>query len=175
MPQLKILHLKDSLYFGFVSYVAEFFKRYREQKHLFLLTKNINQVDVPSAELLLNESLERRKMGYDLYLYRLKDSTAKVLNKGGYIEELMTENIFDSKDESISAFLKTLLKYLCQLHETYFPWVHHLAGGAQHTDLSRVDQTLDGSVAEHVALTRLQGNNVVFTIINMTVVNCYCI
>jgi SulP family sulfate permease len=60
-PQLKILRLEDSLYFGSVSHVAELLRRYREhyseQKHLFLLTKGINQVDVAGAELLLNEAI----------------------------------------------------------------------------------------------------------------------
>jgi SulP family sulfate permease len=60
-PQLKILRLEDSLYFGSVSHVAELLRRYREyyseQNHLFLLTKGINQVDVAGAELLLNEAI----------------------------------------------------------------------------------------------------------------------
>lgn len=66
-PQLKILRLDDSLYFGSVSYVGELLRRYREhypdQKYLLLLTKGISQVDVAGAELLVAEARERRKMG----------------------------------------------------------------------------------------------------------------
>jgi SulP family sulfate permease len=116
-PQLKILRLEDSLYFGSVSHVTELLRRYREhypeQKHLFLLTKGINQVDVAGAELLLNEAMERRKMGGDLYLYRLKYSAAKVLDKGGYTEELKPGNFFDSKDEAISGIFKKLDRNIC--------------------------------------------------------------
>jgi SulP family sulfate permease len=52
-------------------------------------------------------------LGGDLYLYRLKDSAAKVLDKGGYTEELKPENIFDSKGEAISGIFKKLDRNIC--------------------------------------------------------------
>ena len=116
-PQLKILRLEDSLYFGSVSHVGELLRRYREhypeQKHLFLLTKGINQIDVAGAELLVSEARARRMMGGDLYLYRLKDSAAKVMDRGGYTEEIKTENFFDSKAEAIAGIFEKLDKDIC--------------------------------------------------------------
>ena len=77
-PQLKILRLDDSIYFGSVAHVSEILRRYREhypeQKHLFLLTKGISQVDIAGAELIVTEARERRAMGGDLYMYRLADT-----------------------------------------------------------------------------------------------------
>ncbi len=116
-PQLKILRLEDSLYFGSVSHVGELLRRYREhypeQKSLFLLTKGINQIDVAGAELLVSEARARRTMGGDLYLYRLKDSAAKSMNRGGYTEEIKAENFFDSKAEAISGIFEKLDKDIC--------------------------------------------------------------
>ncbi|MCP3688260.1 MAG: SulP family inorganic anion transporter [Gammaproteobacteria bacterium] len=116
-PQVKILRLDDSLYFGSVAHVGELLRRYREhypdQSHLLLLTKGINQVDVAGAELLLSETRERRKMGGDLYLYRLKDSAAKVMSRGGYLAEIGSDNIFDSKDEAISGIFERLDRSIC--------------------------------------------------------------
>ena len=116
-PQLKILRLEDSLYFGSVSHVGELLRRYREhypeQKNLFLLTKGINQVDVAGAELLVSEARARRMMGGDLYLYRLKDRAAKAMNRGGYTEEIKAENFFDSKAEAISGIFEKLDKDIC--------------------------------------------------------------
>lgn len=116
-PQLKILRLEDSLYFGSVAHVGELLRRYREhypeQKHLFLLTKGISQVDVAGAELLVSEARARRMMGGDLYMYRLKDSAAKVMDRGGYTEEIKTENFFDSKAEAISGIYEKLDKDIC--------------------------------------------------------------
>ena len=116
-PQMKILRLDDSLYFGSVAHVREMLRLYREhyphQTHLFLLTKGVNQVDVAGAELLISETRERRKMGGDLYLYRLKDSAAKVMKRGGYLNEIGEENIFDSKAEAITGIFERLDRNIC--------------------------------------------------------------
>ncbi|MGD8839045.1 MAG: solute carrier family 23 protein, partial [Gammaproteobacteria bacterium] len=116
-PQLKILRLDDSLYFGSVSHVGELLRRYREhypeQKHLFLLTKGISQVDVAGAELLINEVRERRSIGGDMYIYRLRDSAAKVFNRGGYADEIGEANIFDGKLDALSSIFGRLDKKIC--------------------------------------------------------------
>ena len=120
-PQMKILQLDDSLYFGSVSHVGELFRRYREhypeQKHLFLLTQGVNQVDVAGAELLVNEANARKDIGGDLYIYQLKESAKKVINRGGYINELNPANIFDSKDEAITSIYARLDKRICDTCE----------------------------------------------------------
>ena len=121
-PQLKILRLDDSLYFGSVAHVGELFRRYREhypqQKHLLLLTKGIAQVDLAGAELLVKEAQERRKMGGDLYMYRLRDSATKVFNRGGYNEEIGESNIFDSKIDAISTIFEKLDPAICATCES---------------------------------------------------------
>ena len=121
-PQLKILRLDDSLYFGSVSHVGELLRRYREhypeQKNLFLLTKGISQVDVAGAELLINEARERRKAGGDLFMYRLRDTAAKVFRRGGYEEEIGESNIFDAKDEAITEIFDRLDKNICATCES---------------------------------------------------------
>jgi len=116
-PQLKILRLDDSLYFGSVAHVGELLRRYREhypkQKHLFLLTKGIAQVDVAGAELIVDEARERRAIGGDLYMYRLRDTASKVFDRGGYRDEIGDTNIFDSKEEAIPAIFDRLDKNIC--------------------------------------------------------------
>ena len=66
-PQLKILRIEDSVYFGSVTHVGEILRLYREhypdQKHLLLLTKGVNQVDLAGSQLLLAETQERRENG----------------------------------------------------------------------------------------------------------------
>jgi len=116
-PQLKMLRLDDSLYFGSVAHVGELLRRYREhypeQKHLFLLTKGISQVDVAGAELLINEVRERRAIGGDMYIYRFRDSAAKVFNRGGYADEIGEANIFDGKLDALSSIFGRLDKKIC--------------------------------------------------------------
>jgi SulP family sulfate permease len=116
-PQLKILRLDDSLYFGSVAHVGELLRRYREhypeQKHLFLLTKGIAQVDVAGAELLIKEVRERRNLGGDLYMYQLRDTASKVFKRGGYRDEIGEANIFKNKEDAISAIFDRLDKNIC--------------------------------------------------------------
>jgi SulP family sulfate permease len=116
-PQLKILRLDDSLYFGSVAHVGELLRRYREhypeQKHLFLLTKGIAQVDVAGAELLIKEVRERRNLGGDLYMYQLRETASKVFKRGGYRDEIGEANIFKNKEDAISTIFDRLDKSIC--------------------------------------------------------------
>jgi sulfate permease, SulP family len=116
-PQLKVLRIEGSLYFGSVSHVQELLRRYREhypqQTHLLLLTKGINQVDISGAELLAEEAAARRAMGGDLYLYRLKESASAVMDRGGYRDKIGKDNIYDSKGEAIGSIFERLDRDIC--------------------------------------------------------------
>lgn len=117
-PQLKLLRLDDSLYFGSVAHVGEMLRLYREhypeQKHLLLLTKGINQVDLAGAELLINEARERRAAGGEFYMYQLKPSASTVLEKGGFMEELDQDTIFETKDQAIATIVSRLDHDICR-------------------------------------------------------------
>lgn len=116
-PQLKIIRIEGSLYFGSVAHVRELLRRYREhyphQKNLLLLTKGINHVDISGAELLAEEAAERRLMGGELFLYRLKDSASPVLDRGGYLDKIGRDNIYDSKYQAIHAIFDRLDRDVC--------------------------------------------------------------
>ncbi len=116
-PQLKILRLDGSLYFGSVNHVEELLGLYRvhypEQKHLLLLTQGISQVDYGGAKLLVREALKRREYGGDLYMYRLRDAASKVFYRGDYVEVIGEKNIFYHKSEAISSIFDRLDKDIC--------------------------------------------------------------
>ena len=100
-----------------MAHVGELLRRYREhypeQKHLFLLTKGIAQVDVAGAELLIKEARERREIGGDLYMYQLRETASKVFKRGGYRDEIGEANIFNSKEGAISTIFDRLDKNIC--------------------------------------------------------------
>lgn len=116
-PQLKVLRIEGSLYFGSVTHIREMLQRYRDhypdQKHLLLLTKGINQVDISGAELLAEEASIRRAMGGDLYLYRLKESAGTTVDRGGYSEKIGKHNIYDSKGAAINDIFGKLDRDIC--------------------------------------------------------------
>ena len=66
------------------------------------------------AELLADETSQRRQMGGDFYMYRLKDTASKILKAGGYLDYIGDSNIFDSKEQAIKGIFDRLDKNICQ-------------------------------------------------------------
>ena len=116
-PQLKILRIEGSIYFGAVNHVGAHFDTLREvspgQKNLLLLCKSINFVDVAGAELLAHEAEQRRKMGGQLYLYSLRQPVRDMLARGGYSEQIGQANIFGTKHEAIGGVFARLDRSVC--------------------------------------------------------------
>ncbi|MFT5113860.1 MAG: SulP family sulfate permease [Parasphingorhabdus sp.] len=121
-PQLKIIRIDDSLYFGAVTYVREILRRIREhypdQKHLLILAQGINQVDVAGSELLIEEVRARRKLGGDVYIYQFKDSASTVFNKCGYVDELGSDHFFQSKEYALGRIYSNLDRSICSTCES---------------------------------------------------------
>ncbi len=70
-------------------------------------------MDVAGAELLVTEARDRRNMGGDMYMYRLRDTASKVFDRGGYAEEIGEANIFDGKLDAISSIFGLLDRNIC--------------------------------------------------------------
>ena len=116
-PQLKIVRIDGSLFFGAVDYVGEQLRRlaraHPEQKHLLLLARSINFVDVAGADLIAREARTRRAMGGRLYLHQVKEATCETLKRGGYRDEIGAENVFASKEEAIATIFARLDRDIC--------------------------------------------------------------
>jgi SulP family sulfate permease len=116
-PQLKIVRIDGSLFFGAVAHVREKLAEIRtlnpNQKYMLLLAHGINFVDMPGAELLVGESQARRKIGGDMFFYRIKEGACDVIQKGGYARHLGEDHMFTSKSEAISQIFRILDKDVC--------------------------------------------------------------
>ena len=116
-PQLKILGIQGSIYFGAVNHVDAHFETLRErsprQKHLILMSKSINFVDVAGAELLAHEAQRRRAMGGQLYFYGLRQPVRDILDRSGLIEDIGRENVFAGKQEAIRGVFARLERSIC--------------------------------------------------------------
>ncbi|MBI4829072.1 MAG: SulP family inorganic anion transporter [Nitrospinae bacterium] len=124
-PQVKILRVDGSLYFGSVNHVEEEFRLMDEQEpeqvHLLLVCSGINFVDAAGAELLVQEARRRRTRGGGLYLYGVKLPMRDFLRRGGYLKEIGEENIYCSKKEAIAAIFAKLRPERCRrCDETVF-------------------------------------------------------
>ncbi len=116
-PQLKIVRIDGSLFFGAVSHVSESLRRFREQnpqqKSALLIASGINFIDVAGAELLAQEAQTYRRLGGHLYFYRIKEGVCEPLRRGGYITEIGDENMFISKTEALGEIFQALDKDIC--------------------------------------------------------------
>ena len=117
-PQMRIVRIDGSLFFGAVNHVAESFRMFLqkdpERNYLLLDGSGINFIDVAGAELLSQQARLLRKRGGGLYLCRVKDGVCGPLVKGGHLEEIGRDNVFESKTDAIRAIFERLDRDRCR-------------------------------------------------------------
>jgi SulP family sulfate permease len=104
-PEVKIIRLDGSLFFGAVNYVIKKLQEI-ETPYVLVVCDGINFIDVAGAEMLVNEVKRRRNLGGGLYLVGLKAAAADILQRGGYIKEIKEEAIFTSRTEAIKTIFR---------------------------------------------------------------------
>ena len=114
---MKLIRIDGALFFGAVNYVAErlriIFKRNPDQKHLLILARPINFIDVAGAEMLARENATRKGVGGGIYLHQLKDDAKAMLRRGGFYEDIGEGHFFDHKGEAIAGIFDKLDKKIC--------------------------------------------------------------
>ena len=72
-PQLKMLRINGSIFFGAVEHVEDAFRRVDHesplQKRSLIVASGINVVDISGAEMLSREAARRNRMGGGLYFW----------------------------------------------------------------------------------------------------------
>ena len=117
-PQLKMLRINGSIFFGAVEHVEDAFRRvdrdHPSQKHLLIVASGINLIDISGAELLAREARRRRAMGGGLYFYFMKDAVRDLLRKGGYLKDIGEENVFEQGTDVIASLYPRLSADVCR-------------------------------------------------------------
>ena len=117
-PQLKIMSVEGSIYFGAVNHVATHFDTLREfapaQKHLLLVARNVNFIDVAGADLLVSEARRRVADGGALYLYGLRPQVEEFLTRGDAIGAIGAGRVFASKSVAIADIFTRLDPEICR-------------------------------------------------------------
>ena len=111
-PQLDILRVDGSLFFGAIEHVRDELERARRErpqvKHLLLVGTGINFIDVAGAGLLAQAAQELRDAGGALYLASLKAPVREALARSGALEAIGPGRVFESKGEALRALYATL-------------------------------------------------------------------
>ena len=116
-PQLKVIRIDGSLYFGAVDYVSSYFSDLRENStdvpYLLIVSGGINFLDLSGAELLAQEAQNWRKKGGDLFFSGMKKPGRDLMKGGGFWEEIGEQNFFWTKQEAIAKIYPILSKEIC--------------------------------------------------------------
>ncbi len=115
-PQLKIIRIDGSIFFGAVSHVQSFFNLLDmepEKKHLLIIADGINFIDLAGVELLWQETEKRREKGGDLWFAGLKRTAQDVLISSGVKERIGADHFFTSKRQAIHEIYQKLDETIC--------------------------------------------------------------
>jgi SulP family sulfate permease len=117
-PQLKLLRMEGSVYFGATAHVSDRLQLLRDaphpQKHLLVMAKSMNFVDVAGAELWRQELRARRAMDGDLYFHRPRSRVLDQWRRDGFLDELGEGHIFPDKRRAIATITQRLDPEACR-------------------------------------------------------------
>ena len=102
-PQLKIVRLNGSVFFGAVNHLQEALQAIDAHNpahtHVLLVASGINFVDLSGAQCLAQEAQRRRALGGALYIFHMKDEPLAMLRASGAWETIGAENFFTLGDD----------------------------------------------------------------------------
>ncbi len=117
-PQLKLLRMEGEVYFGATQHVADTLHALRHaphpQKHLLVMGKSMNFIDLAGAELWEAELTARRAMGGDLYFHRPRPEVIQMWKTTGFTRLLGPEHQFPDKRTAIATIFTRLDPQICR-------------------------------------------------------------
>lgn len=115
-PQLTLLRMEGSVYFGAAAYVGERLARLRSESasHLLVMSRSMNFIDQAGAEVWEEELKHRRTRGGDLYFHRPRPGVMSVWERTGFIERLGADHIFPDKAVAIGHIYQKLEPGVCR-------------------------------------------------------------
>jgi SulP family sulfate permease len=117
-PQLAVLQVRGSLYFGAVEHVRNHFHRVDEieprRKWLMVVAQGINFIDLAGAHLLQHESRRRRACGGGLALVAVQPQPWQMFERTGFLAEHGTQWIFAHKGDALRAVYPRLDSEICR-------------------------------------------------------------
>ncbi|MES2282350.1 MAG: SulP family inorganic anion transporter [Pseudomonadota bacterium] len=117
-PQLKLLRMEGEVYFGATQHVADTLHALRNapsvQKHLLVMGKSMNFIDLAGAELWEAELNARRAIGGDLYFHRPRPEVIAMWQTTGFTRLLGPEHQFPDKRTAIATIFPKLDPHICR-------------------------------------------------------------
>lgn len=109
-PQLRFIRIDGSLFFGAVSTFKETMRDYEEtqpeRKYLAIVMSGVNFVDIAGAEALAQAGRRFYEKGGALHLIHTKARVLDLLERGGYLDDIGRQNLFQSKTEAVRSIYR---------------------------------------------------------------------
>ena len=120
-PQLKLLRMEGSVWFGAVPHVADHLRGLRlatrnaagGQRHLLVMAKSMNHLDLAGADLWDDELIHRREAGGDLYFHRPRPQVLAMWRRTGFEARLGADHLFPDKQHAIASIVPRLDDAVC--------------------------------------------------------------
>ncbi|PXW94021.1 SulP family sulfate permease [Sphaerotilus hippei] len=116
-PQLVLLRMEGSIYFGAAAHVREQLHWLREthpdSHHLLVMAKSMNFLDLAGAEVWESELRERRARGGDLYFHRPRPQVLALWERSGFLARLGPDHVFPDKRIALRSIHRRLDRGRC--------------------------------------------------------------
>jgi len=116
-PQLKIIRIDMSIYFGSVNHIQSRINQISENERIYnilIVGSRINFIDLSGAEMLVQEHNRLKKLGGGLYFCDLNAEVYEFAARTCFVSHVGNHHFFDSKKEAISAIYHSVDKNICQ-------------------------------------------------------------
>jgi SulP family sulfate permease len=115
-PQLKIIRIDRSIYFGSINHIQNRIAEIVDNEkicHILIVATGINLIDLAGVEALAAENARLKKLDGGLYFVGLKSSVYEFAAKSGFIRTIGNDHFFDSKTEAIHMIYERLDQRIC--------------------------------------------------------------
>jgi len=115
-PQLKIIRIDMSVYFGSQNYVQNRIHQIVENEriyHILIVASGINLIDLSGAEMFVNENRRLEGLGGGLYFVGLKSRVYEFVARTCFVKAIGNDHFFDSKTSAIKSIYERLDRDIC--------------------------------------------------------------
>jgi len=115
-PQLKIIRIDMSIYFGSINYIQNRISQIVENEriyHILIVASGINLIDLAGAEALVAENRRLAEHNGGLYFVGIKSSVYEFAARSCFIKQIGSDHFFDTKTMAINSIYERLDKSIC--------------------------------------------------------------
>ncbi len=116
-PQLKIIRIDMSIYFGSINHIQKRLANIADHEkiyHILIVGTGINFIDLAGAEAMVAEHNRLKQLGGGLYFVGLKADVYEFAAKSCFVKKIGNANFFDNKTQAIHSVYKRLDKSICE-------------------------------------------------------------